>query len=149
MQRNAVTDVMDIMHSMAVAQEQLLLAVELRDPHVYPESLASSLRCYVEKEHGLAVWGLVLLRPRSLPKTTSGKLQHRQACGNENHCFLVLCLFPYFFCFFFHVFVQGTKDRCDPQNCTMKRMGFRAMMFETDGGVLQTYASIFELLPRP
>ena len=94
---------MDIMHSMAVAQEQLLLAVELRDPHVYPESLASSLRCYVEKEHGLAVWGLVLLRPRSLPpqRPPVESFSTGRRVVTRIIVFLFFVCFPIFFASFF------------------------------------------------
>ncbi|CAK9045307.1 unnamed protein product [Durusdinium trenchii] len=59
-------------------EEQLLLALEVKDPEVYPENLATTLRARIEAEHGLLLWGLVLLKPRSLPKTTSGKLRHQK-----------------------------------------------------------------------
>ncbi|CAE7209835.1 fadD29 [Symbiodinium sp. CCMP2456] len=56
--------------------EQLLIAAEVR--HDYPAELAAALRREVEAEHGLEVYGLVLLETHSIPKTTSGKLKHRE-----------------------------------------------------------------------
>ena len=62
--------------------EQVVLAMELKEP-VHKgdnltsvcESIASKVRSEVFKEHALALESIVLLKARTIPKTTSGKIQ--------------------------------------------------------------------------
>lgn len=56
-------------------EEKLALLAELRDPEIKNKaSLCGSIRSAVAREHGVKVTLIVLLRPRSIPKTTSGKI---------------------------------------------------------------------------
>lgn len=45
------------------------------------KSVANSIRRVVSEDHGLALQDVVLIRPGTLPKTTSGKIQ-RRLCGD-------------------------------------------------------------------
>jgi acyl-CoA synthetase (AMP-forming)/AMP-acid ligase II len=45
------------------------------------KSVANSIRRVVSEDHGLALHDVVLIRPGTLPKTTSGKIQ-RRLCGD-------------------------------------------------------------------
>ncbi|KAF1320012.1 putative fatty-acid-coa ligase, partial [Globisporangium splendens] len=56
-------------------EEKLALIAELRDPEIKNKaSLCGKIRSAVAKEHGVKVTLIVLLKPRSIPKTTSGKI---------------------------------------------------------------------------
>eukprot|EP00574_Skeletonema_japonicum_P004634 CAMPEP_0201723518 /NCGR_PEP_ID=MMETSP0593-20130828/7557_1 /ASSEMBLY_ACC=CAM_ASM_000672 /TAXON_ID=267983 /ORGANISM="Skeletonema japonicum, Strain CCMP2506" /LENGTH=923 /DNA_ID=CAMNT_0048214643 /DNA_START=35 /DNA_END=2807 /DNA_ORIENTATION=- len=62
--------------------EQVLLAMELKDPIPKGDnltsicvSIANKIRSEVVKEHSLALSSIVLVKPRTIPKTTSGKIQ--------------------------------------------------------------------------
>jgi len=62
--------------------EQVLLAMELKEPVPKGESLASicgsianKVRSEIFKEHALALASIVFVKPRTIPKTTSGKIQ--------------------------------------------------------------------------
>jgi acyl-CoA synthetase (AMP-forming)/AMP-acid ligase II len=64
------------------ADERLVLVHEVRRQYVAtPDTIgiAAAVRQRVAREHGLQIAGLVLLRPGTLPRTTSGKLR-RQEC---------------------------------------------------------------------
>jgi amino acid adenylation domain-containing protein len=69
----------------ADGEERLVVAQELRDPAAvaadpaHATEVVRAIREAVAREHELEVWAVVLLPPRSVPKTTSGKVQ-RQAC---------------------------------------------------------------------
>uniref|UniRef100_K3WAG1 Carrier domain-containing protein n=1 Tax=Globisporangium ultimum (strain ATCC 200006 / CBS 805.95 / DAOM BR144) TaxID=431595 RepID=K3WAG1_GLOUD len=56
-------------------EEKLALIAELRDAEIKNKaSLCGKIRSAVAKEHGVKVTLIVLLKPRSIPKTTSGKI---------------------------------------------------------------------------
>jgi acyl-CoA synthetase (AMP-forming)/AMP-acid ligase II len=58
--------------------EALILIAELRDPaKVDASELAKLLRTNVSKVHGVQLAGLSLLKPKTVPKTTSGKIARR------------------------------------------------------------------------
>lgn len=62
-------------------QERLVVVHEV-DRHVRPDELAeiaAAVRQAVAEEHDARVWRVCLIRPGTLPKTSSGKVQ-RQAC---------------------------------------------------------------------
>ncbi len=60
--------------------ERLVLVHELaRHPRAESEEIAHAVRRAVAEEHGVAVSDLVLIRPESLPRTSSGKVR-RGAC---------------------------------------------------------------------
>lgn len=50
--------------------------------HVDYEALVEKVRSVVARDHGIALYGVVIVRPGSIPKTTSGKIQ-RQKCKRE------------------------------------------------------------------
>lgn len=55
--------------------EQLALVAELRDAEIkHKASLCGAIRSAIAREHGVKATLLVLLKPRSIPKTTSGKI---------------------------------------------------------------------------
>ncbi|TMW60151.1 hypothetical protein Poli38472_000193 [Pythium oligandrum] len=55
--------------------EKLALVAELRDPDIkHKASLCGKIRSAIAREHGVKVTLIVLLNPRSIPKTTSGKI---------------------------------------------------------------------------
>ncbi len=62
----------------AGGQEGLCIVAEVSGGAALDE-VETALREGLAKEHELAIEGLALIRPRTLPKTTSGKIQ-RQAC---------------------------------------------------------------------
>ena len=62
--------------------EQVMLAMELKEPvpkgdslTSICESIANKVRSEIFKEHALALASIVLVKPRTIPKTTSGKIQ--------------------------------------------------------------------------
>lgn len=60
--------------------EKLAVVAELRDPSITSKaSLCSKIRSAIAREHGVKVTLVVLLAPRSIPKTTSGKIS-RSRC---------------------------------------------------------------------
>ena len=63
---------------MQLFQSQRLFGICLK---VYPENLATTLRARIEAEHGLLLWGLVLLKPRTCPKEAF--LEMKEATGNS------------------------------------------------------------------
>ncbi|MDM0053046.1 type I polyketide synthase [Variovorax sp. J22R115] len=66
-------------------EEKLVIAQELertRLRHIDVDEVVESIRTAVAREHDLALHAIVLLRPASIPKTSSGKLQ-RRACRSE------------------------------------------------------------------
>ena len=61
--------------------ERLVLVHEVRRQYVAaPDTIdiAAAVRQHVSREHGLQVAGLVLLKPGTLPRTTSGKVRRRE-----------------------------------------------------------------------
>ncbi|KAG1690471.1 hypothetical protein DVH05_019435 [Phytophthora capsici] len=61
-------------------EEQLAVVAELRDPAMTSKaSLCGNIRTVIAREHGVKVTLVVLLAPRSIPKTTSGKIS-RSRC---------------------------------------------------------------------
>lgn len=64
--------------------EQVVLVAELQRDFLRKtelQSVANSIRRVVSEDHGLALQDVVLIRPGTLPKTTSGKIQ-RRLCGD-------------------------------------------------------------------
>lgn len=61
--------------------EKVVVVAELRDEKSRPAKFAETLRDAVTSEHGLELYGLSLLAPRTMPKTTSGKLQRRKVAN--------------------------------------------------------------------
>jgi acyl-CoA synthetase (AMP-forming)/AMP-acid ligase II/acyl carrier protein len=60
--------------------EQLAIVAELRDPEISNKaSLCGKIRAAIAREHGVRATLIVLLSPRSIPKTTSGKIS-RSRC---------------------------------------------------------------------
>lgn len=60
-------------------QERLIVAVELESPkETDTEEIAERIRAAIAKDHELSVYDVVLLRPRGLPRTTSGKIQRHE-----------------------------------------------------------------------
>ena len=62
--------------------EQVLLAMELKEPVPKGDnltsicgSIANKVRSEIFKEHALSLESIVLVKPRTIPKTTSGKIQ--------------------------------------------------------------------------
>jgi acyl-CoA synthetase (AMP-forming)/AMP-acid ligase II len=59
--------------------EQVVVAAELRDPSLPTTELAAevvpAIRAAVSRSHNVSCHSVLLLPPRSLPKTTSGKVQ--------------------------------------------------------------------------
>lgn len=64
-------------------EEKLALLAELRDPEIKNKaSLCGKIRSAIAREHGAKVTLIVLIKPRSIPKTTSGKIS-RARCKKE------------------------------------------------------------------
>ncbi|KAJ0406452.1 hypothetical protein ATCC90586_001931 [Pythium insidiosum] len=60
--------------------EKLALVAELRDPDIKNKaSLCGRIRSAIAREHGVKVTLIVLVKPRSIPKTTSGKISRARA----------------------------------------------------------------------
>ncbi|MEM7348141.1 MAG: aminotransferase class I/II-fold pyridoxal phosphate-dependent enzyme, partial [Chloroflexota bacterium] len=64
-------------------EEQVVIVFELQRSHrnADVEEVATAIRAAIAQTHELEVYGVVLIRPTAMPKTTSGKIQ-RQACRN-------------------------------------------------------------------
>jgi len=61
-----------------VGEEVLFLIAELRDPSkVDVEEMAKLIRQTISKVHGVQLAGLSLLKPKTVPKTTSGKIARK------------------------------------------------------------------------
>ncbi|HEY0603114.1 MAG TPA: condensation domain-containing protein [Herpetosiphonaceae bacterium] len=62
-------------------EERLVVVQELnrRDRHSDPQAITQAIRQAVAEQHGLQVYAISLLKPASIFKTTSGKIQ-RRAC---------------------------------------------------------------------
>jgi acyl-CoA synthetase (AMP-forming)/AMP-acid ligase II len=64
-------------------QERLVIVQELERTHLRKlnaQEVISKIRQTVQREHGLSVYAVVLLKTGSLPKTSSGKIQRRLCC---------------------------------------------------------------------
>jgi acyl-CoA synthetase (AMP-forming)/AMP-acid ligase II len=68
--------------------EQVVMAMELKGPvpkgdtlTSICESIANKVRSEIFKEHALALESIVLVKPRTIPKTTSGKIQRSKTCA--------------------------------------------------------------------
>lgn len=62
--------------------EEVVLAVEMKEPLPKAnkrESIADMIRSEVFKEHSLSLSCIVLVKPKTMPKTTSGKIQRSRA----------------------------------------------------------------------
>lgn len=58
--------------------EDVLVVAEVRDPKVKDATgLAEQIRANIISEHSLRPYDIVLIKPRSIPKTTSGKIKRR------------------------------------------------------------------------
>ena len=66
--------------------ERLIVAYELQRAHrrATPEPILTAMRQAISQAHGLEPYAILLLKPLSIPKTSSGKIQ-RRAC---RHAFL-------------------------------------------------------------
>ena len=64
-------------------KEQLVIVQEVTRQHRQPDvnEVASAIRQAVAEKHDLQVFAIVLVKPMSIPKTSSGKIQ-RRACKN-------------------------------------------------------------------
>ncbi|HEY0607039.1 MAG TPA: condensation domain-containing protein, partial [Herpetosiphonaceae bacterium] len=65
-------------------EERLILVyeVERQQRHIDVEQVASAVRRVIAEEYEVQVYALVLIRPGSIPKTSSGKIQ-RYACRDQ------------------------------------------------------------------
>ena len=64
-------------------KEQLVIVQEVTRQHRQPDvnEVAAAVRQAVAEKHDLQVFAIVLVKPMSIPKTSSGKIQ-RRACKN-------------------------------------------------------------------
>ncbi|MBD0339436.1 MAG: amino acid adenylation domain-containing protein, partial [Microcoleus sp. Co-bin12] len=65
-------------------EEQLVIVQELqaRKAPDNAEEIISAIRSRIAQEYEVQVYGVVLIKPGSIPKTTSGKIQRRAACAD-------------------------------------------------------------------
>jgi len=70
--------------------EEVVLVMELKEPlpsadiETYCESITAKVRAEVFKEHSLSLAFIVIVKPKTIPKTTSGKIQR----SKTQRCFL-------------------------------------------------------------
>ncbi|MBE9162167.1 non-ribosomal peptide synthetase [Tychonema sp. LEGE 06208] len=64
--------------------EQLLIVqeIESRKTPTNSEEIISAIRSRIAIEYEIQAYGVVLIKPGSIPKTTSGKIQRRAACAD-------------------------------------------------------------------
>ncbi|MEG4072283.1 amino acid adenylation domain-containing protein [Microcoleus sp. Pol14C2] len=65
-------------------EEQLVIVQELQSRKApdHAEEIISAIRERIAREYEVQVYGVVLIKPGSIPKTTSGKIQRRAACAD-------------------------------------------------------------------
>jgi amino acid adenylation domain-containing protein len=65
-------------------EEQLVIVPELQSRKApdNAEEIISAIRERIAQEYEVQVYGVVLIKPGSIPKTTSGKIQRRAACAD-------------------------------------------------------------------
>ena len=65
-------------------EEQLVIVPELQSRKApdNAEEIISAIRDRIVREYEVQVYGVVLIKPGSIPKTTSGKIQRRAACAD-------------------------------------------------------------------
>ncbi|MEG4631193.1 amino acid adenylation domain-containing protein [Microcoleus sp. AR_TQ3_B6] len=65
-------------------EEQLVIVQELQSRKApdNSEEIISAIRSSIAQEYEVQVYGVVLIKPGSIPKTTSGKIQRRAACAD-------------------------------------------------------------------
>jgi len=65
-------------------EEQLVIVQELQSRKApdNAEEIISAIRSSIAQEYEVQVYGVVLIKPGSIPKTTSGKIQRRAACAD-------------------------------------------------------------------
>lgn len=65
-------------------EEQLVIVPELQSRKApdNAEEIISAIRSSIAREYEVQVYGVVLIKPGSIPKTTSGKIQRRAACAD-------------------------------------------------------------------
>jgi amino acid adenylation domain-containing protein/non-ribosomal peptide synthase protein (TIGR01720 family) len=63
--------------SVNVEGEERLVVIQELEPHGDPEAIIAAMRETLSEEHELQAQAIVLLKPGSIPKTTSGKIQRR------------------------------------------------------------------------
>jgi amino acid adenylation domain-containing protein len=65
-------------------EEQLVIVPELQSRKApdNAEEIISAIRSSIAQEYEVQVYGVVLIKPGSIPKTTSGKIQRRAACAD-------------------------------------------------------------------
>ncbi|MEG4112400.1 MULTISPECIES: amino acid adenylation domain-containing protein [unclassified Microcoleus] len=65
-------------------EEQLVIVPELQSRKApdHAEEIISAIRERIAIEYEVQVYGVVLIKPGSIPKTTSGKIQRRAACAD-------------------------------------------------------------------
>ncbi|MBD0395815.1 MAG: AMP-binding protein, partial [Microcoleus sp. C1-bin4] len=71
--------------SVEVAGEEQLVIVQKLESRKAPdnaEEIISAIRSRIAQEYEVQVYGVVLIKPGSIPKTTSGKIQRRAACAD-------------------------------------------------------------------
>ncbi|MEG4215636.1 amino acid adenylation domain-containing protein [Microcoleus sp. Pol14C6] len=65
-------------------EEQLVIVQELQSRKApdNAEEIISAIRSSIAQEYEVQIYGVVLIKPGSIPKTTSGKIQRRAACAD-------------------------------------------------------------------
>ncbi len=122
-------------------QEQIVLFMEVERKHrlkVNGDEVASAVRKAIAREHGLQVYGVCLLKPGRIPKTSSGKIQRgacKRAFENDSMEFIAKSLH-----------VLDVKDRFD--NISMSRDELQSLSDSERRGKIIEYlrASVSVLL---